>query len=83
MKTSASLSSSPKSSHAKSPAPLETAADKNGNAVDVQPESKKRQLELQGELERVAGPERVEVQDEVKKQESGGSDQNSSTIRKQ
>lgn len=77
MKTSPSSSSS----RAKNPAPLETAADKNGDTVDVQPQTKKRQLELQGELERTIGPERVEVQNEVKKQEGKGSDQSASVTR--
>ena len=52
------------------PAPMETAADKHGRTHVVQPERKKKQLELQGELERSDGPKQAQVVREVQANES-------------
>jgi len=60
-------SNSPDSVH---PAPLDTAADRDGKTLQVDPADKKRQLELQGELEHSDGPERVAIQREVEANEA-------------
>jgi len=52
----------------KSPPPsLDTSAGYNGRAVPVEPENKKRLLELQAELEKTTGPRREAVQAEIEK----------------
>jgi len=62
------------------PAPLDTAADRDGKTLQVDPADKKRLLELQGELEHSDGPKWVEIQREVKANETkGGSGKDVST----
>ncbi len=44
---------------------METAADKHGKTHLVQPMRRKKQLELQGELEHSDGPKRAQIQREI------------------
>jgi len=53
------------------PANLDTSADKKGKTVDVEPENKKRLLELEGELERHTGPGREALQEEIERLRKG------------
>lgn len=57
------------------PAPLETSSDGEGRTLKVGSDSKKRQLELQAEMEHSDGPRRAAAHAEVQKEEakSGGS----------
>lgn len=64
------------------PAPLDSAADKNGRTLDVDPDSKKRQLELQGELEHSDGPKRAQIQRQVTAEESKSAGQSTSVTKK-